>query len=56
MCMACHFQCCAWDGFEGCGCDHCGNPDCARYCDVCKEPEYDCMCREDEEDLWEEDE
>lgn len=28
MCNACGFQCCAYDGFSGCGCDHCDEPDC----------------------------
>ena len=28
MCNACGFQCCAWNGFSGCGCDWCTNPAC----------------------------
>lgn len=28
MCNACGFFCCAYDGFSGCGCDHCPCPDC----------------------------
>ena len=28
MCNACGFQCCAYDGFSGCGCDGCPEPDC----------------------------
>ena len=28
MCNACGFVCCAWDGFDGCGCDGCDEPDC----------------------------
>lgn len=28
MCNACGFYCCAWDGFEKCGCDHCPDPKC----------------------------
>ena len=28
MCNACGFYCCAWDGFEKCGCDDCPNPAC----------------------------
>lgn len=28
MCNACAFQCCASDEFEGCGCDHCYEPEC----------------------------
>ena len=28
MCNACGFHCCAWDGFEKCGCDTCDNPQC----------------------------
>jgi hypothetical protein len=28
MCNACGFQCCAWDGFSGCGCDFCAEPLC----------------------------
>lgn len=28
MCNACGFFCCAYDGFERCGCEHCPNPAC----------------------------
>ena len=28
MCNACGFVCCAYDGFEKCGCDHCHEPAC----------------------------
>lgn len=28
MCNACGFICCASDCFEGCGCDHCADPNC----------------------------
>ena len=28
MCNACGFFCCAYDGFSGCGCEHCPNPEC----------------------------
>lgn len=28
MCNACGFGCCAWDGFDGCGCEDCPNPEC----------------------------
>lgn len=28
MCNACGFFCCAYDGFQGCGCDHCPNRAC----------------------------
>lgn len=28
MCNACGFMCCAWDGFEKCGCEHCECPEC----------------------------
>lgn len=28
MCNACGFMCCAYDGFSGCGCDHCDEPEC----------------------------
>ena len=28
MCNACGFLCCAWDGFEKCGCEHCPEPEC----------------------------
>ena len=37
MCNACGFACCAWDGFGGCGCDHCSNPECWEVCDECGE-------------------
>lgn len=38
MCNACGFQCCAWDGLEGCGCqcdDGYWPEDDPDYCDVC---------------------
>lgn len=28
MCNACGMMCCAYDGFSGCGCEHCDNPKC----------------------------
>lgn len=28
MCNACGFHCCAWDGFEKCGCEDCWCEDC----------------------------
>ncbi len=28
MCNACGFSCCGSDEFEGCGCDHCDEPEC----------------------------
>ncbi|MFN3582956.1 hypothetical protein [Phenylobacterium sp.] len=28
MCNACGFLCCAYDGFSGCGCDHCPESAC----------------------------
>jgi len=28
MCNACGFLCCGYDGFSGCGCDHCPHPEC----------------------------
>lgn len=28
MCNACGFVCCGWDGFGGCGCDGCDEPEC----------------------------
>lgn len=28
MCNACGFVCCAYDGFSGCGCDGCDEPEC----------------------------
>lgn len=46
MCNACGFGCCAWDGFSGCGCDHCSNPECwSDGCDLCGE--VDCICGDD---------
>lgn len=49
MCNACGFQCCAWDGFEGCGCDDCENPKCHSKCDGCGMPESYCECIDDDE-------
>ena len=37
MCNACGFSCCALDTFDGCGCDHCDNPECWSVCEVCGE-------------------
>lgn len=28
MCNACGFQCCAYDGFDKCGCNDCDCPEC----------------------------
>ncbi len=48
MCNACGFQCCAWDGFSGCGCEHCDCPDCWEYCETCDEPIDMCCCDDDD--------
>lgn len=50
MCNACGFQCCAFDGFAGCGCEDCENPACWPVCDLCGEYEQDCVCDEDDFD------
>lgn len=45
MCNACGFMCCAYDGFSGCGCDHCDNPAC--WSEEEDDDEYgpmDCAC------------
>lgn len=55
MCNACGFQCCAYDGFSGCGCDHCDNPECWSVCDLCGEFEEDCCCH-DEDGIFESEE
>ena len=34
MCNACAFLCCASDVFEGCGCEHCPDPDCWDFDDA----------------------
>lgn len=47
MCNACAFSCCAFDGFEGCGCDTCSNPDCWPRCSLCGELEEECHCDEE---------
>ena len=54
MCNACGFGCCAWDGFSGCGCDHCDNPECWEYCDECGEEVSSCCCGEGDDD-WADD-
>ena len=47
MCNACGFFCCAWDGFEKCGCDHCFEPACHDdACWACGEVE--CCCSADD--------
>lgn len=40
MCNACGFFCCAWDGFEKCGCDHCIDPLCWSDDDDDEEVDY----------------
>ena len=46
MCNACGFLCCGSDQFSGCGCTHCGCPECATDCPECGEPEEWCSCGE----------
>jgi hypothetical protein len=46
MCNACGFLCCAWDGFEGCGCD-CEEMACWAKCEFCGEYEASCNCADD---------
>lgn len=49
MCNACGFSCCAMDCFEGCGCEHCEEPECWQYCESCQEPTWSCSCGGDED-------
>lgn len=51
MCNACGFMCCALDTFDGCGCDHCGHPDCAAPCFNCGDPDCDFDCDGDYDDM-----
>lgn len=46
MCNACGFLCCAYDGFEKCGCD-CPVAACRDECDICGENGCDGGCTED---------
>ncbi len=39
MCNACGFYCCAYDGFSGCGCDHCYEEAC--HSDDANDDDYD---------------
>jgi hypothetical protein len=55
VCNACGFACCAWDGFGGCGCDHCDNPECWEYCEDCGEEMSSCLCNEDDDFDYDED-
>lgn len=50
MCNACGNLCCGSDEFEGCGCDHCDEPDCHSGCFFCGERDCDADCQYDEED------
>lgn len=50
MCNACGFLCCGSDEFGGCGCEHCGEPDCLRLCAACGENECDGACAGDDLD------
>ena len=62
MCNACGFYCCAWDGFDKCGCDHCPNPDChddaciscgEEWCDGdCDDMDYDDLGDERDEMMF----
>lgn len=54
MCNACGFACCAYDGFNNCGCDDCHEPACWTKCQDCGEPEQFCDC-EPNDDYYEED-
>lgn len=56
MCNACGFGCCAWDGFDGCGCDSCSEPKCWTVCDPINNVHgEDCDCPEDDEFGWPDD-
>lgn len=56
MCNACGFLCCGSDEFGGCGCEHCGHPDCLpRTCWACNEPISDCICDEVDDSYFYED-
>lgn len=47
MCNACHNMCCGSDQFEGCGCDHCNEPDCwsdDEYFEDDDDFDLDCAC------------
>lgn len=50
MCNACGFFCCAWDGFSGCGCDHCPNPECWSEEDDLDDPDYECDYDDEDND------
>jgi hypothetical protein len=50
MCNACGFLCCASDEFGGCGCEHCGEPECLRLCKYCGENECDGFCQSGDDD------
>ena len=51
MCNACGFLCCASDEFSGCGCDSCGEPECAAECDPINNMHAeDCRCPADDFD------
>lgn len=56
MCNACGFGCCAWDGFDGCGCDSCSEPKCWTVCDPLNNVHgEDCDCPEDDTDWMDDD-
>lgn len=46
MCNACGYLCCGLDCFDGCGCESCGEAECAETCGDCGAPELDCYCGE----------
>lgn len=46
MCNACGFLCCGYDGFSGCGCDHCTCSEC--WSDDWEDESFD----QDEDDFY----
>lgn len=49
MCNACGNLCCGSDEFGGCGCYHCGNPECAAACYFCDDPDCEGDCQSDDD-------
>lgn len=55
MCNACGFMCCGSDEFGGCGCNHCGEPECHAACFNCGLDGCDGDCTSDEDDFYDHD-
>ena len=52
MCNACGLLCCGSDQLDGCGCNRCGEPDCAERCQDCGDDIEWCHCDDEDDDAY----